>query len=129
MPNCGQESGNPPPYLPLRAAARTLVFNSVPQQCFGTASGVLNLGGSMGLVTAVTAVIAFIAFFATRLDHHTARLLAEGLTETATPAHVAAFRETFRLGALIALLGTAASTLARRTPRSAAHLPPRPTTN
>ena len=106
----------------LRAAARTLVFNSVPQDRFGTASGALNLGGSMGLVLSVAA---FTAFFATRLDHHTTRLLAQGLTGAATdiPAHVEAFRETFRLGSLVALTAVVASTLAWRSPQSAAHSP------
>jgi EmrB/QacA subfamily drug resistance transporter len=107
----------------LRTAARTLVFNSVPQDRFGTASGALNLGSSMGLVLSVAA---FTAFFATRLDAHTAQLLAEGLSDAAaaTSAHVEAFRETFRLGTLLVLVAVAASTLAwapqraTRTPRA-----------
>ena len=103
----------------LRAAARTLVFNSVPEDRFGTASGALNLGGSMGLVLSVAA---FTAVFATRLDSHTARLLAQGLTDAAaaTPAHVEAFRDTFRLGTVVVLIGVAASTLAWRPTRHVA---------
>lgn len=97
----------------LRASARTLIFNNVPQARYGTASGALNLGASMGLVLSVAA---FTAFFAARLDDHTARLLAQGLTEAAaaTPAHVEAFRETFRLGTLVVLIGVALSALAWR---------------
>ena len=97
----------------LRAAARTMVFNSVPQTRFGTASGALNLGASMGLVLSVAA---FTALFATRSDSHTARLLAEGLSEVAaeTPAHVAAFRDTFRVGGLVVVLSVAASLIAWR---------------
>jgi EmrB/QacA subfamily drug resistance transporter len=95
----------------LRAAARTLVFNSVPPERFGTASGALNLGGSMGLVLSVAA---FTAFFAIRLDSHTAQLVGQGLSEAlaAGPAHVEAFRETFRVGVLVVLIGVAASSLA-----------------
>ena len=102
----------------LRAAARTLVFSSVPQQRFGTASGALNLGGSMGLVLSVAA---FTAFFAARLDAHTARLVGQGLSEAAAaaPAHVGAFQETFRLGTLVVLSGVAASVLAWRPAASA----------
>ena len=97
----------------LRAAARTLVFSSVPQQRFGTASGALNLGGSMGLVLSVAA---FTAFFAARLDVQTARLVGLGLSEAAAaaPAHVQAFQETFRVAALAVLTGVVASGLAWR---------------
>jgi len=100
----------------LRASARTLVFNNVSRDRFGTASGALNLGASMGLVLSVAA---FTAFFATRLDAHTAQLVAQGVSDAAaaTPAHVDAFRETFRLGTLLVLVGVAASTLAWRPAR------------
>ena len=97
----------------LRAAARTLVFNSVPRQRFGTASGALNLGGSTGLVLSVAL---FTAFFAIRSDAYTARLIAEGASESlaVVSAHVEAFSETFSLGAAVAFGGAACSLLAWR---------------
>jgi len=108
----------------LRAAARTLVFNSIFPERFGTASGALNLGASMGLVLSVAA---FSAFFAIRLDSHTAQLVGQGLSETvaAGPAHVEAFRETFRLGMLVVLLSVAASSLAWRPTSASASSPGR----
>lgn len=95
----------------LRAAARTLVFSGVPQERFGTASGALNLAGSMGVVLSVAA---FTAFFANARDGHTERLVADGLSAIAAakPAHVEAFQETFGLGALVAATGVVASLLA-----------------
>jgi MFS-type transporter involved in bile tolerance (Atg22 family) len=97
----------------LRAAARTLVFNSVPRERFGTASGALNLGGSTGLVLSVAL---FTAFFAIRSDAYTARLIAEGASESVAvlAAHVDAFREMFSLGAAVAFTGAACSLLAWR---------------
>ncbi len=69
----------------------------------------------MGLVLSVAA---FTAFFAVRLDAHTASLLADGVSEAAAevPAHVLAFRETFRLGAVVVAVAVAASLLAWRRP-------------
>ena len=97
----------------LRAAARTLVFNNVPRQRFGTASGALNLGGSTGVVLSVAL---FTAFFAIRSDAHTAGLVAQGASESvaAVSAHVDAFRETFSLGAAVASISAMCSLLAWR---------------
>ena len=108
----------------LRAAARTLVFNSVPGSRLGTASGALNLGMSMGVVLSVAL---FSALFSMREDAHIAQLVATGLSESAAevPAFVAAFRETFRAGALIALAGAACSLFGwRRRLVAAAEAPP-----
>lgn len=97
----------------LGPAARTLVFDSVPRDRFGSASGVLNLGRSMGLVISVAV---FSAIFSVRQDAHLSALLGQGLSEGAAqvPAHVQAFRETFLLAALVALAGAASSLLARK---------------
>ena len=107
----------------LRAAARTLVFNSVPGSGLGSASGALNLGMSMGVVLSVAL---FSALFSVREDVHTARLLASGLSEAAAeaPAFVEAFRETFRAAALVALAGAASSLFAWRPRLAVAEAPP-----
>ena len=95
----------------LQAAARTLVFNTVPESRFGTASGALNLGRSMGVVLSVAL---FSAFFLAREDAHSAQLVSGGMSASAAevPAFVAAFQETFSLGTLLALAGAASSLLA-----------------
>ena len=100
----------------LGPAAWTLVLNRVPPERLGTASGALNLGRSMGVVLSVAL---FSAIFATREDAHLAALVGDGLNEVAArlPAHIEAFRETFRLAALVALAGAACSLLAWRRDR------------
>ena len=107
----------------LRAAARTLVFNSVPGSGLGSASGALNLGMSMGVVLSVAL---FSALFSIQEDAHAARLVSSGLSESAAeaPAFVAAFRETFRAAALIALVGAACSLFAWRRGLAATGAPP-----
>jgi len=87
----------------LGTAGWTLVFNNVPGARSGTASGALNLGRSMGVVRSVAL---FSAIFAAREQ-----------------AHVEAFRETFRLGALVVLAGVGCSLLAWRTAARASEEP------
>jgi EmrB/QacA subfamily drug resistance transporter len=80
----------------MATAAWTLVFNSVPGERSGTGSGALNLGRSMGVVLSVAL---FSAIFAARQEVHLAALPLE--------APVEAFRETFRLAALVVVAGVA----------------------
>ncbi|MGE3856530.1 MAG: MFS transporter [Dehalococcoidia bacterium] len=102
----------------LGTAGWTLVFNNVPGARSGTASGALNLGRSMGVVLSVAL---FSAIFAAREQAHLGALTATGAVGEAARlgAHVEAFRETFRLGALVVAAGVACSLLAWRTPARA----------
>ena len=86
----------------MATAAWTLVFNSVPGERSGTASGALNLGRSMGVVLSVAL---FSAIFAARQAAH---------LEAAGPAPMEAFRETFRLAALVVAVGVGCTVLGWR---------------
>ncbi|MDA0301315.1 MAG: MFS transporter, partial [Chloroflexi bacterium] len=86
----------------MATAAWTLVFNSVPGERSGTASGALNLGRSMGVVLSVAL---FSAIFAARQEAHLA---------AAGPMPVEAFRETFRLAALVVVVGVGCTILGWR---------------
>ena len=86
----------------MATAAWTLVFNSVPGERSGTASGALNLGRSMGVVLSVAL---FSAIFAARQEVH---LIEPGVLP------VEAFRDTFRLAALVVLAGVGGTVLGWR---------------
>jgi hypothetical protein len=70
----------------------------------------------------VLSVALFSAIFAAREQEHLAAFAASGLAGDAArlAAHVEAFRETFRLGALVVLAGVGCSLLAWRSPARAA---------
>lgn len=101
----------------LQAAGRTRVFNSVPQSQFGSASGALNLGRSMGIVISVAV---FSSLFLAREDAYSTQLISEGMNVTMAevPAFVEAFQDTFRLAALVALLGGMTSLFAWENPNN-----------
>ena len=104
----------------FQAAVYSLLVKSVPAGRLGTGAGSISLAQAMGSVVAV-ALGGF--FFALRTDDHTAALVAGQVAASAVDvdALVLAFQDTFRVAAVIAVLGIPALALsvdwvARRVP-------------
>ena len=97
----------------LQASTYTLALSRVAAERMGTASGAMLLGRSTGVVLAVAG---FGALVPARTDGFLPELLATGLGPAAarTEAFVAAFREAFLLGALVAAVAAGISLLAWR---------------
>ncbi len=89
----------------LVPASWTLALGAFPAGRSGTAFGALNLGRSLGVVLSVAL---FSAILALREAAHRAAVGDEAV------AHLAAFRETFALAALVAAAGVGCSLLAWR---------------
>ena len=89
-----------------QAAAYAMALKALPPARFGTGSGGLSLSQAMGSVVSV-AVGGLL--FTLRTDHHTSVLTAQGLPAAGVrlEALVLAFREIFRLGAVLAAVGLA----------------------
>ena len=89
------------------AAAYSLALKALPYDRFGTGSGTLSLAQAMGWVVSVA--LGGLAF-AILTDHHMAVLDAQGIPaiETEVEALVEAFKGTFHLAALVAVMGVGA---------------------